>query len=96
MKNAVSYMWDVTVIDVGGKGIHKSIKKNELPLFSTPKAKKASNKAQKLSDLRDDVALFGHLLIPDQLRDGDPDVFVKTHFVLPLFPIMENYGQAKV
>ena len=27
------------VIDAGGKGIHKSIKKNELPLFSTPKGK---------------------------------------------------------
>ena len=28
------------VIDAGGKGIHKSIKKNGLPLFSSPKAKK--------------------------------------------------------
>ena len=35
------------VIDAGGKGIHKSIKKNGLPLFSSPKAKKKSNKAQK-------------------------------------------------
>ena len=35
------------VIDLGGKGIHKSIEKNELPLFSTPKTKKTSNKAQK-------------------------------------------------
>ena len=28
------------VIDASGKGIHKSIKKNGLPLFSSPKAKK--------------------------------------------------------
>ena len=35
------------VIDVSGTGIHKSTKKNELPLFSIPKAKKTSNKAQK-------------------------------------------------
>ena len=63
------------VIDAGGKRIHKSIKKNGLPLFSSPKAKKTSNKAQKISDLRDDVALFGRLFIANQLRDGDPDVF---------------------
>ena len=35
------------VIDVSGTGIPKSIKKNKLPLFSTPKVKETSNKAQK-------------------------------------------------
>ena len=63
------------VIDVGGNGIHKSIKKNELPLFSSPKSKKTSNKVQKISDLRDDVALFGRLFIANQLRGGGSDVF---------------------
>ena len=85
------------VIDVGGKGIHKSIKKNELPLFSTPKAKKTSNKAQKISDLHDDVALFGRPFIANQLRDGDPDVFFSHEYQLhPLsFLSWKNTGMQK-
>ena len=82
------------VIDAGGKGIHKSIKKNERPLFSTPKAKKTSNKAQKISDLRNDVALLGRILTANQLRDGDSNVFFSHENQLHP-PSLSNYGKIR-
>ena len=85
------------VNDVGGKRIHKSIEKNELPLFSTLKAKKTSNKAQKISDLRDDVTLFECLFTANQLCDSDYDVFFSHENQLhpPSLSVMEKYGHAK-
>eukprot|EP00057_Strongylocentrotus_purpuratus_P010110 XP_011664584.1 PREDICTED: uncharacterized protein LOC105438459 [Strongylocentrotus purpuratus] len=57
------------------KTIHAPIKKNSLPLFKTPVKAKGNRKTEKIASLRNDVSLFGHMYIANQLRDGDPAVF---------------------
>jgi hypothetical protein len=57
--------------------INEPIKKNKLPLFSTPKAKSQSKQAAKLAILKTDCALFSRLYIACQIRDGNLEDFFK-------------------
>ena len=84
-------------IYVGGKGIHKSIKKNELPLFSAPKARKHPTKHTKYQIF----VMMLHCLVVSLLPTNYVMVtlmyslVMKISFILLLFLIMEKYGQAK-
>ena len=59
------------VISVG-----QMIAKNALPLFRNSKAKVPSKQNQKVKSLRDNVALFGHLYVAMQNRNGDLKEFL--------------------
>ena len=85
------------VLEKRTRGIHDSITRNSLPLFSTPRQKKDSAKAKQLAQLKNDVSLFGQLYIANQLRNGDPDVFFSHEnqlYPLP-FLTMESSGLEK-
>ena len=57
--------------------INDTLKKNNLPLYNTPKRKK-STKAMHLKGIHNDILLFGRLYIANQQREGDPAVFFWT------------------
>ena len=84
-------------IDVGGKGIHKSIKKNELPLLSAPKTTKHPTKHTKYQIFM----MMLHCLVVSLLPTNYVMVtlmyslVMKISFILLLFLIMEKYGQAR-
>ena len=59
------------------KPITDPIKRNSLPLFSSPPVREKSNKQLKLMSLKSDCSLFSRLYIASQVRSGDLDEFFK-------------------
>ena len=59
------------------KPINDPIAKNHLPLFREPPAKIRTKDTEKLISLKSDCALFSHLYIACQTREGNLDEFFR-------------------
>jgi len=57
--------------------LFKTIKKNKLALFRTPKAKETSKHKMQLNSVKQDCAMFAQLYISCQARGGDLDDFFR-------------------
>lgn len=74
--------------------IHDAIKRNSLPLFSSPRLKLKSKSSQKLTAYRSNTSLFGRLYIANQQRNGDPakKFHMKTNQPLLRYLILARLG----
>ena len=75
--------------------IDQKITKNALTLFRNSKAKVASKQNQKVKSLRDNVALFGHLYVAMQNRNGDLKEFF-SHEIQTFPPSLSDYGKLRL
>ena len=82
------------VIQSRSKSIHDPIKRNQLPLLKTPRAKR-DVKSQQLMCLRNEANLFGRLYIANQQRGGDLSVFF-SHENQPHPPSLSDYGKLRI
>ena len=73
--------------------ISAPLKKNNLPLFCSPKQEQTSHK-NKIAELKNDCALFSRLYIACQSRDGDLDDFFK-HENQPWPPSLADKGELR-
>ena len=76
------------------KNMHDPIKKNNLPLFRSPRQKEPSKDKQQISTFKSDCALFSRLFISCQTREGDLDVFflnMNTKVVHHQYHKMESF-----
>lgn len=75
--------------------VDQRIARNALPLFRNSKAKVPSKQNQKVKSLRDNVALFGHLYVAMQNRNGDLREFF-SHEIQPFPPSLSDYGKLRL
>jgi hypothetical protein len=72
--------------------IQKTIKKNALPLLSTPLKKVRTKEGEKIETLKTNAELMGKLLISLQSRDGNlPEFF--SHEVQSFPPSLSDFGK---
>ncbi|KAK3743379.1 hypothetical protein QZH41_002123 [Actinostola sp. cb2023] len=76
------------------KSLFDPIKKNKLPLFSTPPSKIISNNKQQVMSLKKDCTLFSQLFISCQVRGGDLDEFF-SHENHAFPPALYKYGELR-
>jgi len=72
--------------------IHCPIKKNKLPLFKCPNAKKPTMGKQKAADLKSDCNLFSQLFVACQVRQGE--FFSHENHSWP--PFLSVYGKLRL
>ena len=76
------------------KPVTDPLKKNSLPVFSTPAKKAVSKDQAKVKLLKEDCSLFGRLYIACQTRDGDLDDFF-SYENQPWLPSLSDQGQLR-
>lgn len=76
------------------KPITETIKKNKLPMFREPLVKTTTKQAEKVASLKSDCALFSHLYIACQSRDGNLEEFFK-HENQPWPPTLAHMGKLR-
>ena len=74
--------------------IHEPIKKISLSLFRSPVRKPKTKQAEKISLLKNDVALFSHLYVVMQQRDSDMTTFF-SHENHPYPPSISDGGKLR-
>ena len=74
------------------RSIHDPIKKNAFPLFSRPQPKSKGKQAEKISLLKNDIALFSRLYIIMQHRTSDMSTFF-SHENHPFPPSLSDHGK---
>ena len=68
-------MQNIEVVTDCTRSIHDPMKKNAVPLLRCPQPKSKTKQAEKITLLKNDVALFSNLYIVLQHRESDISVF---------------------